>query len=445
MKFIHKDEIIVPANRQRKQFKEQSLIELAESLQKPHGQLNPIILRNDERTLVCGERRLRAMAFVKTPIVHDGSCMPPLNLAFTTLGELSEDQLYEAELEENVQREDLTWQERVKAIAELHEFRVSKDPAHTVKATAQEIFGENVSGRKQQEIQKAVDLASYLDNPLVLYAPDEKSARKAIKTDLANRDRIARVSTLAEQDTVHKLYRATASLELMSPVEAMADWVPPEVQPEEGLFDVILTDPPYGIDIHKKDTFDADTHEYDDSDEAFQIILRGLPKLSRRVAKPNAHLYCFCDIRRFTELYVAFELCGWRVWPRPIIWDKGNTGSYGNIEYGFRACYDAILFARKGDRKVTGGYRDVINITQKTTHKHPAGKPIELYTELLKRSALPGDRVADFFCGSGPIFHAATNVQCIAYGWEINEKYHAMAAESLRQAEGIDEVPGEGE
>ncbi len=155
-------------------------------------------------------------------------------------------------------------------------------------------------------------------------------------------------------------------------------------------------------------------------------------------------IYCFCDIRRFTELLVAFELGGWTVWSRPIIWDKGNTGSYGNIEYGFRACYDAILFARKGDKKVTAGYRDVINITQKTTMAHPAGKPVELFSELLKRSVLPGDRVADFFCGSGPIFPAAANNKCIAYGWEINEKYHAMASESLRKAEGLPAVSLDG-
>jgi len=426
MKSIHYKEVLIPENRQRKSFKETSLIELAESMQKPHGQLNPIVLRNDELTLVCGERRLKAMEFVKKAFIHDGEQMLDKHIAFTTLGELTEEQLYEAELEENVQREDLTWQERVAAISALHKFRLTSDPTHTVKATAQEIFGEGVSGRKQQEVQKAIDLAPFLDDVLVQYAPDEKTARKAIKNELANQERIKRVEALDEMDTLHKL----------SPGDVFkfnAGY--------EGLFDVILTDPPYGIDIHEKETFDADTHEYDDSDEAFTKILEELPPLALRTTKPNAHLYCFCDIRRFTELLVAFELGGWQVWSRPIIWDKGNTGSYGNIEYGFRACYDAILFARKGDKKVTAGYRDVINITQTTNQRHPAGKPVALYTELLKRSTLPGDRVADFFCGGGPIYPAATANQCIAYGWEINEKYHALAQESLRQAEGIDPIP----
>jgi len=429
VKSIHYKEVLVADNRQRKQFKETSLIELAVSMQKPHGQLQPIVLRNDERTLVCGERRLRAMEHVKQLITHDGLPLNSGHIAYTTLGELTKEQLYEAELEENVQREDLTWQERVAAIAALHGFRKLADPAHTVKATAQEIYGEKVSGRKQQEVQKAIDLAPFLDDVLVMYAPDEKTARKAIKNELLNRERIGRLREMDGLITDHKLFLADA----LDPIQAYANF-----------FDVILTDPPYGIDIHTKETFDADTHEYDDSDDTFTKILTSLPALAYNATKENAHLYCFCDIRRFTELLVAFELGGWTVWSRPIIWDKGNTGSYGNIEYGFRACYDAILFARKGDKKVTAGYRDVINITQKTTQAHPAGKPVELFSELLKRSVLPGDRVADFFCGSGPIFPAAANNKCIAYGWEINEKYHAMAAESLREAEGLSPVSLDG-
>lgn len=419
MKSIAVADVIIPAERQRKNFPEASLLELAESLQKPHGQLNPIILRNDEKTLVCGERRVRAMAHVKVPLTHDGTSLPLGHIAYTTLGELSPEQLYEAELEENVQREDLTWQERVRAIAALHAFRTKNNPQQSAKDTAVEIYGEGVSGRKQQKIQEAIQLAEFLDDPLVAHAPDEKVARKAIKAELENRKRLEAAASFASENTFHKLFNASCYETDIT-----------------NLFDVIVTDPPYGIDIHKKETFDEDSHEYDDSDDAFAEVCDKLPELCRRTTRPDAHVYCFCDIRRFGELFVAFELAGFTVWPKPLIWDKGSTGSYGNIDYGFRACYDAILFARKGDRKVTGGYRDVININQTTRHKHPAGKPIELYVELLRRSVYPGDRIADFYCGGGPIFGAATETQCIAYGWEINPRYHAIANESRAQAEG---------
>lgn len=425
MQTILLSDVIIPEARQRRVFKKQALQDLADSIKKPHGLLQPIVLRNDHKTLVCGERRLEAFKLIEKQkfidLGHNGVIIPIGRIPYVILADLNEEELHEAELEENVQREDLTWQERVQAIADLHAYRVERDPTHTVKATAEEVHGEGVSGRKQKQVQDAIDLANYLDDPLVQFAPDEKTARKAIKEELKNRERITRAAIHSDDESTHRLFLSDAFK-----INDVA-W--------ENTFDVILTDPPYGIDIHKKDTFDADTHEYDDSDEAFTQILETLPALALRTTQANAHLYCFCDIRRFTELFVAFEIGGWTVWPRPIIWDKGNTGSYGNIEYGFRSCYDAILFARKGSKKVTAGYRDVINITQKTNLLHPAGKPTELYSELLKRSVLPGDRVADFFCGSGPIFTAAADNQCIAYGWEINEKYHAMAAESLRAAE----------
>jgi site-specific DNA-methyltransferase (adenine-specific) len=230
---------------------------------------------------------------------------------------------------------------------------------------------------------------------------------------------LAAAASFAEENAFHKLFHASSYETDIT-----------------NLFDVIVTDPPYGIDIHKKETFDADSHEYDDSDEAFQEVLQKLPSLAYRTSKDDAHIYVFCDIRRFSELFIAFELAGWTCWAKPVIWDKGTTGSYGNIEYGFRACYDAILFARKGDKKVTAGFRDVININQQTGHAHPAGKPITLYTELLKRSVYPGDTVADFYCGGGPIFAAATELQCVAYGWEINDKYHALAFEARAKEEG---------
>ena len=382
MKSINISDVQVPAGRQRKEFREAALRELAESLQKPHGQLNPIILRNDEVTLVCGERRLRAMSFVTQPLVHDGTLLPKDHLAYTTLNELTTEQLHEAELEENVQREDLTWQERVAAIADLHAFRKLQDPNRTAKETAVEIYGETVSGRKRNEVQKAIDLAQFLDDPLVAFAPDEKAARKAIRQELEHRRRTAAAASFANETKFHQLFHSSSySLDL---------------EKYKNFFDVILTDPPYGIDIHEKQTYDGDVHSYDDSDETFTEVLERLPDLSFKAARDDAHIYVFADIRRFTELFVAFELAGWTVWPRPLIWDKGTVGSYGNIEYGFRACYDAILFARKGDRKVIGGHRDVININQRTDHIHPAGKPIELYSELLKRSVYPGDRVADF-------------------------------------------------
>ena len=423
MKTIPIQQVVVPEDRQRRDFDKESLKELTASIASDIGLLQPIVLRRDHLTLVAGERRLRAIADVEGGYKHDGHDIDSGLIPFVTVDQLSAEQLREAELAENAIRVNLSWQERARAIAELHAFRVdqrgvydrSSGEGQSIKATATEILGHEALGTPAAEVADAILLSEFLDDPLVAAAPDIKTAKKAIREDLANRERLARAKVFDTSTTKHQLILGSAF----------------DVEIEAGKYHTILTDPPYGIDADKKDTFDADSHEYDDSLDAFRKIVSWLPRESFKVAAEQAHLYCFCDIRRFTELFVEFELSGWDVWPRPIIWDKGNTGSYGDIQHGPRSCYEAILFANKGRRRVTAGYRDVINITQKTNNKHPAGKPVELFSELLKRSCLPGDHVIDFFCGSGPIFPAAEEQKVYAVGIENNEKYHAMCVERL--------------
>jgi len=425
MKTIPIQNIVVPEERQRRDFDKKLLQELADSILSEIGLLQPIVLRNDEKTLIAGERRLRAVGTLDKDYTHDGQNITAGAIPYVTVSELSEEQLREAELAENAIRVDLSWQERARAIAELHAFRVgqrggydrSTGEGQTLKATATEIRGSDAKGSQIQEVADALLLAEFLDDPMVAAAPDIKTAKKQIREDLAHAERMQRSKLFDGAETKHTLILGSSF----------------DTELPSAKYAVILTDPPYGIDADKKDTFDLDTHEYDDSHDAFKQIAAWLPSYTHELATEQAHLYCFCDIRRFSELFVEFELSGWEVWPRPIIWDKGNTGSYGNIEFGPRSCYEAILYANKGGRKATAGYRDVINITQKTNNKHPAGKPIELYSELLKRSTLPGDHVLDLFAGSGPIFPAAEEQKVFATGIELNPKYHAMCVERLEE------------
>ena len=428
MKTIEVSKVVVPEDRQRRKFDKKALNELKESILSEVGLLQPIVLQTDQTTLVAGERRLRAVTMLyeeKGEFRHDEESVPNSTIPFVTVDELSAAELKEAELAENAIRVNLSWQERARAVAALHAFRVeqhgeydrSSGRGQSIQDTASEVLGRPAKGRQASEVADAILLSEFLDDPLVAAAPDIATAKKAIREDLANQERLARSRVWDSASTKHTLILGSTY----------------DTTIEAGKYSTILTDPPYGIEADKKDTFDLDTHEYDDSYEHFERILEFLPTAAFKAAAEQAHLYCFCDIRRFPKLFVAFELAGWEVWPRPLIWDKGNTGSYGDIEHGPRSCYESILYANKGRKKVNAGYRDVINLTQSTNNKHPAGKPVALYSELLKRSTLPGDHVLDFFCGSGPIFPAATEQKVYAMGIELNPKYHAMCVERLEE------------
>lgn len=429
MQTIHVNEVVVPEERQRTSIDSTELLDLQESIMKPIGLLQPIVLRNDRKTLVAGERRLRAITAIwesQGPIepgkflrgfVHNGELVPPYQIPYVTLSDIDPELIREAELEENVRRVDLSWQDRARAIAAIHQHLNSE----TFSDTAKEIYGENVSGRKKAEVAEAIRLAEFLDDPMVAAAGDTKTARKIIRETSKWKERHERLEGFVASSANHRLFLGDCFERARTDLDGVR-------------LDVVVMDPPYGIDAHTKGfSFDGDLHEYDDSDAYFQAILKQLPGLCADITAEQAHIYCFCDIKRFGSLLSSFMLAGFEVWPRPIIWDKGTVGSFANIEYGPRACYDAILLANKGKKPFKAGYRDVISIAQETNAPHPAHKPRRLYSELVERSTLPGDSIADLFAGSGPIFAAAAEHSCIAYGWEINEKYYQMSLATIQE------------
>jgi DNA modification methylase len=420
MNLIDLGDVIVPDYRQRKNF--DGIDELAKSITEV-SLLQPIVLRDDHKTLVCGERRLKAVALLKTPYLFDGNAVRKGAIPYVTLSELSVDLLYQAELEENVCRRDLTWQEKAAALKRFHELRSdqasSKGETQTITATASEVNGRQARGAQITEVNNAILLAAYLNDPEVAAQGSVADALKVVRKQKLRAERHRLASKVDLTKSPHRLHLADSLIDA------------PQRYP--GVFDVVVTDPPYGIEAHKKDTFDTDRHEYDDSLETFRSLCKQLPTTIRIITKPDAHVYVFCDIRRFPDLLVAFALGGFKVWPRPLIWDKGNTGSYGNVDYGPRACYDAILYARKGDRKVILNTRDVINIPQPTNLPHPAGKPPSLFKDLLARSAMPGNHVADLFGGSCPLYQAASELKCYATCWENHPDYIPMAQTSLAE------------
>mgnify|MGYP002145122430 CR=1 FL=1 len=147
---IHIDKIIISDNRQRQEFEAESLVDLANSIA-AIGLLHAPVMRETDAglVLVAGERRLRAMGdlwAMGDGIRHNGIDYPPYHAPYVTLGELDEIAAEEAELDENLKRRDLTWQERSAAIARLHALRIKQAEAigvtHTIADTAKELRPE---------------------------------------------------------------------------------------------------------------------------------------------------------------------------------------------------------------------------------------------------------------------------------------------------------------
>ena len=162
---VNPQEIIVETSRDRKLFDEKAIDTLAQSIRQV-GQLQPglCILKNKKLYLLAGERRLRACKKLEIAFTY----------VLTTLKNAGD--LQQAQLEENLKREDLTWQEEVRAKNKLFELRKTKDSKTTIRSMA-EYLGESKS-----LFNEDVQLAAWIDEiPEVNLAANKTVAKKIVK------------------------------------------------------------------------------------------------------------------------------------------------------------------------------------------------------------------------------------------------------------------------
>lgn len=426
-------ELIIPANRQRQDFDPEALTDLGNSIS-ALGLLHPIVVRETPEgfALVAGERRLRALETIWMlggSIRHNGRDFAPYEVPYVTLGELTPLEAEEAELDENLKRRDLTWQERSEALARLHKLRTAQaahiGATHQIADTLREI--ETTDYQKDRQ---AILLADHLTNPVVSGAKNEKEAFKALKReeDREKSRSLAATVGVSYNSSAHNLHHANC-----------LDWL--EHCPDNS-FDVILTDPPYGMNAQAfgdgAGRLSGTDHHYNDTPEAWRILMADFVHAAYRVAKPQAHAYIFCDFDRFHELKTFMQDAGWYVFRTPIIVYKQGSGRVPLPDKGPRRQHEYTLYAIKGDKLVTGIYSDVIPCRLEENLGHGANKPVELYVDLLKRSTRPGDRVLDAFAGTGTIFPASHECKLYATGLELNAEYYGISVQRLNS---LDDEP----
>lgn len=435
--FIVASEVIVPASRQRTEFDPTKHQELKSSIE-DNGLINAISLKivDDHYELVAGERRLRAILDIIDlggSYRYAGETVPELMIPFIPLGELSALDAEVIELEENIRREDLNWQDRAAATARVMEIRSKQATlkgavAPTSVDIAEELHSTRTGSRAEATRQEII-LAKHLDNPIVKNAKTREEAFKALKReDISNKNAALAVSigkTLTHSD--HQLYHADTFTKIKEIPTASVD--------------VICTDPPYGMGA---DTFGdsgggaAGGHFYSDSSDILEEILDVMPAEFFRITKPDAHAYIFCDVSHFYEWYDRMSEVGWKVFRTPLIWFKPAAFRAPWPEQGPQRKYECILYAVKGSLKCTRLYGDVLEYPTDTNLGHEAQKPVSLYTDLLRRSVVAGFTVFDPFAGTGPVFPAAHALSCRAVGIEVDAAAYGIAATRIQKLGGKD-------
>jgi ParB-like chromosome segregation protein Spo0J/DNA modification methylase len=143
----------------RQRYELGDLERLATSL-KEHGQIHPILLRQSDSRLVAGGRRCAATEL----LASRGETIRGFALgtiAYSFRETLSDEELAELELEENIRRKSLTWQENVFAICKLHKLYTQRGVMEG-KKWGQRETGE-LLGVSTTPVFNALKLAEYLE------------------------------------------------------------------------------------------------------------------------------------------------------------------------------------------------------------------------------------------------------------------------------------------
>ena len=195
--------------------------------------------------------------------------------------------------------------------------------------------------------------------------------------------------------------------------------------PDESV-DMVLTDPPYGMNFqssHRKTKYekikgDSNLDWLDDFvDEIY------------RVSKPNTAHYVFCSFHHIDKFKQVIER-KFKI-KNILTWVKNNT-SMGDLKGDFAPKTEFIIFFHKG-RRLINGRRDpnVLEFKRTQNKLHPTQKPVDMTEYLIEKFSDEGNLILDPFMGSGTTGIACINTNRNFIGMELDDNYFEVAKDRI--------------
>ena len=189
-----------------------------------------------------------------------------------------------------------------------------------------------------------------------------------------------------------------------------------EILPLLDPVDLVLTDPPYGMDYQSAWRIGWQRKEKIQGDLEFPIWI--FDELKARVA-----IFIWCRWDNLPDF------------PKPksfIVWDKLNH-SMGDLKHEFGRQWEGCAFYPQAGHEFIYRPVDIIRAARVPAEQlsHPNEKPVAALYPLIK----PHDAqtILDPFMGSGTTLVAAKNLGRKAIGIELEEEYCEIAVKRLRQ------------
>ena len=201
----------------------------------------------------------------------------------------------------------------------------------------------------------------------------------------------------------------------------------------DGSVDMILTDPPYGMDFQSNRRVVNAKFAKIANDKSLDWVDQFLDNCYR-VMTDNSAMYFFCSWHNIDYFKRAIE----RKFKlkNMIVWVKNNHGS-GDLKGGYAPQHEIVFYACKG-RVLNRGKRlpDVIYADKIASSKlvHPTEKNISMLEAFIKQHSDEGMIVLDPFMGSGTTGVAAANLKRDFIGIELDADYFRIAQERIEKA-----------
>lgn len=401
------------------------LKELGKSL-KETGQIQPVVI-NRQHKLIVGGRRVAACILlgIEVKAIYEDVVDPSTMRLW--------------EIEENLKRKEFTPAEYATAVAELHKLMQSKDGestsgkigGHTLDRTAK-ILGKT-RGTVIAELERA---------EMVKIFPELKKAAKKsefTKTAKGLQKLQTAMASLKDYEKVVKDKTDLFKLYNIDAVEYMRSL-------PDNCKDILLTDPPYGIDYDetllgvggKTGGLPSVGFKPKEADKAEQALFlyKELAIESFRFTTPQAHGYIFVGPEHFWTVRQLFLAAGWRVYIKPLIWVKPGGGQCNMPSAWPVSSYEMLLYVRKDMSKlIKEGQPDYIECSTVSPGNriHYNEKPISLLLNLLERVSLPGQRLVDPFTGSGSSLIAGLELKLFCEGTDSSLEVYSVAVKRLKE------------
>ena len=198
--------------------------------------------------------------------------------------------------------------------------------------------------------------------------------------------------------------------------------------------DLILTDPPYGINyMSRSKSLPLTKISNDKASEAYELLDKVL-SLAEKKLKPDRHIYIFTNWQAYEGMAPVvkkyFKLKG------ALAWIKNNR-TRGDLKGNYGYQYEMVLYAHKGRRWLFGKRdSDILYFDKVPTQamQHPTEKPVKLLQYLIEKSTTQGEIILDPFMGSGSTGEAAQQAGRGFIGIEMEPAWFAVAKKRLGQA-----------